>query len=217
MEKPAVFPLQFRIPAWCESARLQVNGAVSSVPVAPGAYATIERTWNNGDKVTVSFVNRIRVTMRRRSEFGLRARTAIVERGSLLFSLPVASDFRPFSPPSHGPGKDIRAYRVFPASTAVWNYAYELDANQPERSLKLVRLPVPADSRPWDDHPPIGLEVKARRVLNWGMAGGPDYPTTPPLPMSPMKLGEERENVVLVPFGSAKLRITYLPVIPTKS
>ena len=213
-ERPTSFPIQFRIPGWSQSAEFKVNGEKSTVPAATGTFASLERTWNNGDKVTLTFVNPIVVTERRRSEFGLRARVAIVERGPLVFSLPVETDFRLFPPPAHAPGKDIQAYRLFPKDGAVWNYAYILDPSQPDQYLTLKKLPVSADSKPWDSHPPIGLEIKARRISNWGMAGEPNFPRTPALPLLPMKLAEEIETVTLVPFGSTRLRITYLPLVP---
>jgi len=212
-ERPALFPIQFRIPGWCHSADLEVNGAKSQATVSAGSFATVERTWSSNDKIILRFSNPIVVTQRRRSEFRLRARVAIVERGPLVFSLPVEADFRAFHPPAHGPGKDIQAYRLFPKNDAVWNYAFMLDPDHPQQSLSLKKLPVPAGSRPWDSHPPIGLEVKARRALNWQMAGQTDYPRTPSLPLAPMQLAEKIETVTLVPFGATRLRITYLPLI----
>jgi DUF1680 family protein len=45
--------LRLRIPAWCEpgAARLSVNGAPTGVPLVPGAYAALRRTWRPGDRV----------------------------------------------------------------------------------------------------------------------------------------------------------------------
>jgi hypothetical protein len=85
--------------------------------------------------------------------------------------LAAKADFRSFPSPGRGPDKDIHAYRICPKNDAVWNYAFALDSDQPERSLPLKRLSVPSGSRPWDSNPPLGLEVKACRILNWNMAG----------------------------------------------
>jgi hypothetical protein len=46
------------------------------------------------------------------------------------------------------------------------------------------------------------------------MEGDPDHPRTPGFPFNPMKLAEQVETVILVPYGSTRLRMTYLPVIP---
>lgn len=145
------------------------------------------------------------------SEAGVREGGVVVRRGPLTFTLPVAEDWRQFTPPSQGPGHDVVAYRVFPAEGAEWNYALVLKAEHPEQSFTPVRVPVPAGSRPWE-HPPIGLEVKARKVLNWFMEGDPEHPKTPFMPFRPMRLEEAVTTVTLVPFGFTHLRMTYLPV-----
>lgn len=45
----ARFALNVRIPAWCERPSLTING--ESVPVRPGTYAKLDRTWKLGDTV----------------------------------------------------------------------------------------------------------------------------------------------------------------------
>jgi DUF1680 family protein len=212
LERPASFPLQFRIPGWCTSAVVEVNGAGSGGAAQPGSYATIERIWNRGDKVTLRFVNAIRIAWRKKPEFGIRARCAVIERGPLVFSLPVEPDWRPFVPPAHGPGEDIKAFRLFPKKSD-WNYALILNSDHPESSLTLKKFPAVVGSRPWDSNPPIGLEVKARRVLNWRMEGEPEHPKTPGFPYNPMRLSDQIETVTLVPFGATRLRMTFLPII----
>jgi hypothetical protein len=80
--------------------------------------------------------------------------------------------------------------------------------------LTLKKLASVAGSQFWDSNPPIGLEVKARRVLNWHMKGDPEHPKTPGFPFNPMRLSDQVETVTLVPFGATRLRMTYLPIIP---
>jgi len=53
-EQPARFGLRLRIPGWCRSARVQVNG--EEVNLAEGleqGYARLERLWQSGDVVTL--------------------------------------------------------------------------------------------------------------------------------------------------------------------
>jgi DUF1680 family protein len=48
------FTMKVRIPAWTSGAELRVNGAVQSVPVTPGTFATLSRTWASGDVVDLT-------------------------------------------------------------------------------------------------------------------------------------------------------------------
>jgi DUF1680 family protein len=45
------FEVHLRIPEWAEGARIAVNGKEDSGPVQPGHFATIRRTWKNGDRI----------------------------------------------------------------------------------------------------------------------------------------------------------------------
>jgi DUF1680 family protein len=47
------FSLRVRIPTWCNSASLSVNSQRQSVSCSPGRWASIERTWNTGDRVSI--------------------------------------------------------------------------------------------------------------------------------------------------------------------
>ena len=47
------------------------------------------------------------------------------------------------------------------------------------------------------------------------MEGDPEHPMTPGFPFHPIKCSEQIETVTLVPFGTTRLRMTYLPIINT--
>ncbi|WP_158848794.1 glycoside hydrolase family 127 protein [Saccharothrix deserti] len=46
--------LRVRIPSWAAGAQVRLNGVVQDVPVVPGTYARLDRTWASGDVVDVS-------------------------------------------------------------------------------------------------------------------------------------------------------------------
>jgi DUF1680 family protein len=50
----AKFEIAFRIPRWCESASVVVNGKESYKATA-GSYCKINRDWKNGDEVSLTF------------------------------------------------------------------------------------------------------------------------------------------------------------------
>lgn len=54
VEKPARFEIALRIPGWCRSYTLLVDGAEASVELRNG-YAVIEREWRGGEKIEIAF------------------------------------------------------------------------------------------------------------------------------------------------------------------
>ena len=59
--KQIPFTLSLRIPAWCKTASVKVNGKAVEQPPKPGAYCDIARTWTIGDVVEVNFDMTVRV------------------------------------------------------------------------------------------------------------------------------------------------------------
>jgi DUF1680 family protein len=51
--EPSSFELALRVPDWCHSCQLEINGAPVSADVVRG-YARLQRTWANGDTVRLS-------------------------------------------------------------------------------------------------------------------------------------------------------------------
>ena len=46
--------IKVRIPYWAEGATISVNGMKQPIATKPSSYATVERTWKTGDKLTVN-------------------------------------------------------------------------------------------------------------------------------------------------------------------
>jgi DUF1680 family protein len=53
--------LRIRIPGWTSGATISVNGEAQDVAAEPGSYATLERTWADGDTVTVQLPMSLRL------------------------------------------------------------------------------------------------------------------------------------------------------------
>ncbi|HEY4206934.1 MAG TPA: glycoside hydrolase family 127 protein [Puia sp.] len=47
------FSIFLRIPGWCKTASLKVNGQPVRTTITPGQYAEVHRTWNKGDAITL--------------------------------------------------------------------------------------------------------------------------------------------------------------------
>ncbi|MFI5011570.1 MAG: beta-L-arabinofuranosidase domain-containing protein [Hyphomicrobiales bacterium] len=61
LAEPARFALRFRIPSWAKDASLSLNGAALEVEAKPGDWASLEREWAQGDRVTVNLPMALRV------------------------------------------------------------------------------------------------------------------------------------------------------------
>ena len=53
-KSPTKLAVKVRIPYWAKGASIAVNGKTLAIKTTPSSYATIERTWKTGDKVTLN-------------------------------------------------------------------------------------------------------------------------------------------------------------------
>jgi DUF1680 family protein len=201
MESPTRFPLSIRIPAWCKSPELWLNGKLLPAPL-PGEFHRLDRLFADGDRVTLKLPMEIRLSAWPQGGVA-------VERGPLVYSLAIESkdeviaDYAQFS-------AQFPAIARIPARP--WNYALALDHGE-NRGLRVHLGHTPA--YPWD-HPPISVSVPARRVPAWQLQSsfderiGSTVTRTPAFPDVIESTGE-LETLELVPYGCTLLRITVFP------
>lgn len=192
--KEVEFPLHLRIPAWCHSAVIIVNGKEHSSPKA-GTIAKIARTWKRNDKVEVFFPMEVRLSRWHEESVG-------VERGPLVFALRIGENWQKIK------GREPYAtYAVY--SHDPWNFGLVIqDFEKPAASFIVQESEVAL--QPWTiEKAPVRILAKARKIPEWQKYGG----ITGPIPWSPIKSKEPMEEVTLVPYGCSKLRISEFPVI----
>jgi DUF1680 family protein len=183
--RPATFPLSFRIPGWCKSASLVVNGiAVNAAPDAHG-FVRIERRWKSGDKISLQFPMSARVTTGRDANAG-GAPYAVVYYGPLCFVLPIA---------------DLKDGNT-PDLAARWKYALDTPGEELGSGITVEREPMPARWN-WPLASPLKLQVQAQS-LEWD---GKALPTKPAV-----NSGQAQETITLVPYGCTKFRVALLPI-----
>ncbi len=199
--EPVTFPLKLRIPEWCREASMRVAGKAGPAG-KPGAFVAVHRTWSDGDEVVLDLPMQIKATRREND-------SVAIERGPLVFALPVAEDWRKFPDWRRGDAvDDYPQWEVHPDSE--WNYGLVVDPSDPSGSLEVEESGTVTD-QPWTvDAAPVKLRGKARRIPGWGMG---EFSNAAPPPASPVKTAEPLEAVTLLPYGATRLRIAYLPVV----
>lgn len=192
VDQPIAFPLQLRVPGWARAAEL-IDGADAATALTAGTVHTVARTWDGAETLRLRLPAKLVVDRR-------YAGSATVRRGPLVFALAVAESWQ-----RRGDDKGFPDWEVHPASP--WNYALELDPASPERFLE-VEYSATDDAPPYSpDGARIVLRGRGRRLPEWGLAhGAADAP-----PASPASTDEPSEAVTLLPYGSARLRVTEVP------
>jgi len=214
--KPTRFPFTLRIPGWTRNARISLNGRLLRIRAKPGTFSTVDRTFRNGDRLTLVLPMHFKLTEWPKGGVAL-------ERGPLAYSLRIEEDWRRDKDDRRSTS-DFPAWNLYPASD--WNYALALSASDLDSRIKIIQRPMTAN--PWSiKTAPVELRVPARKLNGWAVEDhtriDPDAPPgtvpepvlfTPQLP-DPMLLrdmfSERTETVTLVPYGCAKLRVTVFP------
>ncbi len=208
------FPLYLRVPAWCATPKVSINGNPTTLPTGTGRFIRIEREWKNGDSVTLQLPMQLAVTTWTNNHDSVS-----VNYGPLTFSLKIGeqylkrdsketaigdSSWQKGADPSKWPSWEIHP-------TTPWNYGLVLDAKHPEKSFTLKRGNWPDDNFPFTtEAAPITLEAKARRIPEWTLDR---HGLCAVLQDSPVISDEPVETVSLIPMGAARLRISAFPVI----
>ena len=187
-DRPAKFKLYIRIPGAYESAA--VDG--ESVPV--GEYCVLEREF---------YRDSIEISLSAEPKFVKRGSLFAVQRGILTYSLPVKARWEMHEYERDGVERKFPYCDYHLYAESEWQYGFADD------SLEYVEKDVYKSAFASDA--PL-CAIKARlSVIDWGFKDGIDY-IAATVPRSRRALSDATE-IELVPFATAKLRMTELPFV----
>ncbi|WP_116043313.1 beta-L-arabinofuranosidase domain-containing protein [Amycolatopsis palatopharyngis] len=192
--KPVSFPLYLRIPGWAEDATIRLGGEPLPVRTSAGDWAKVERTWHDGDRLTLRLP--MRTSTRRWKD---NHDSVSVDRGPLTYSLRIEERVERFAGTPDWP--ELAMYPESP-----WNYGLVLPA---DGRFDVVQRAVEGGANPFThEGAPIQLRARAKRIAEWEADSENVVGLLQP---SPARSAAEIETITLIPMGAARLRITSFP------
>ncbi len=204
--RPVEFPLYLRVPGWCDSPNVAVNGQHRAAAARGGQYLVLHHRWSDGDEIELHLP--AKVTLKRWKANG---NCVSVHRGPLTYSLRIEERWHTVR---EGIGKDYHAwpaYEVYPQTP--WNYGLDIeDTADPTALFEVVHKPGPLAPQPFTpDDTLIELTTRGKQIPAWqqdstGLVGE--------VQESPARVDAgPPETITLIPMGCARLRISAFPTV----
>jgi len=200
--KSVSFPFHLRIPEWCKKATISVNGQV--LQESPGnQIVKISRIWKSGDVVELKLPMHVFKTQWHENSMA-------VERGPISYALKIEEEWRKVKNEKDPIQYGDTYYEVHPKTP--WNYGLvQVPADKLEEAFIVVKKENQA-TYPWNlENAPIEIKAKAKQIPSWNlyndMAGPIPYSMT-----NGLETGKE-EEIILIPYGCSKLRISQFPEV----
>ena len=152
------FPLYLRVPQWCAAASVKINGEAIEVKARPLSYIVLDRTWKDGDRVTLQLPMQIAVRRWPKNQDAASVSYGPLE---LLAGHPGAmGEVRR----SEGEVARVGGLSRRRRGTTAWCSTPKI---RPVRSRSCGSRATCRRSRSRPMRAPLALKVKARKIPNW--------------------------------------------------
>jgi len=197
--KQVHFPLYLRVPGWCGNPQVMVNGKNVNVKASPCSYIKIDRTFNDGDKISLTLPMQLSV-----KEWEKNRNSVSVNYGPLTFSLKIDEQ-----KVRDGGTDEWPAWNIYPASP--WNYGLVLNKENPVQNLEIIKKEWPSGDMPFSvENAPVEIRAVGRKIPQWKLD---ENGLVEELQQSPVYSTEADETIMLVPMGCAQIRISAFPTV----
>jgi uncharacterized protein len=207
-DRSIAFPLALRIPRWCDSPQIKVNGSGIGSARPQNGFVVIRRSFKSGDVITLNLPMKVKATEWPNNGIG-------IERGPLVYAMPIETEWTSVAEAGYS-SEQFPTWIANPVGE--WNYGVHLNPASVSKQVEVKRKPsqdnLDTSAWPWSDSP-ITLTVPAQKLEGWNFETSPKEPhqrLTPQLPdSSALKPVGQVERITLVPFGATQLRMSVFP------
>lgn len=184
------FTFKFRIPSWAK------NVFVNGLQVKKAAWYSITKMWSGTQTVMVEFEREVKLVSRPNN-------LKTVTYGPLVFALPIKGEWEKIEYAKDGverkfPYCDYQIHRQ-----SDWNYAFVSDRFT-VMAGEIGNIPFS------EENSPIKLRTKMQKI-DWGCEDGYSN-VCAKIPQS-QKTTADAEEMIMIPYGCTKLRMTEMPKI----
>lgn len=200
-QKAVAFPLELRIPAWCDEATVLLNGEKLRTAKG-GQIITVNRNWNNNDQLVLQLPMQVST-----SNWGRNSRT--VERGPLVYALKLEEQWEKGHDEAEGD-----YFSVYPKGE--WNYGLpERIIREPAKYLQVSTVKPVTDTFVWNlANAPVAITTTGKQIPEWKLVDDvAPQPVTDRNGIYKGKVSDKETNITLVPYGCTKVRIVAFPVV----
>lgn len=203
-ERQCRFPIYLRVPSWCSEPQLYVNGERCALPVTDG-YFRIEAAWDNNDQIKLIFPETI-------ESYYAENNSVYIKRGALLYTLGIKENIEKidYNPNAWNLTEKYKSVNMTPAEA--WNYAlYNFNIENAAEFFTVSEKTINSDMTFSRSNAPVILKGKAVLVNNWDLRSDQSAQRVPLSPVASGEFDSKTVEISLIPYGFARLRVTYLP------